>query len=96
MVQRTGGFRRKTRSKLSKNVREKGKVSIRNYLQKFELNEKVALVAEPAIQNGMHHPRYQGRIGIISGKQGNAYEVTFKDGGLTKKQIVHPVHLRRQ
>jgi large subunit ribosomal protein L21e len=96
MTQRTGGFRRKTRSKLRKNVRDKGKISIRDTLQKFDINDKVALVAEPAVQKGMHHPRFQGRIAIITGKQGEAYKVTFIDGSLKKTQIVHPVHLRRQ
>ena len=96
MVQRTGGSRRKTRSKLSKNVRDKGKIKIRDYLQKFDINEKVALVAEPAVQTGMHHPRFQGRIGVVIGKQGNVYEVQLKDGGLDKKLLVHPIHLRRQ
>ena len=60
------------------------------------INDKVALVAEPAVQKGMHHPRFQGRIAIITGKQGEAYKVTFIDGSLKKTQIVHPVHLRRQ
>jgi large subunit ribosomal protein L21e len=96
MTQRTGGFRRKTRSKLRKNVRAKGKISIRRFLQQFEVNDQVNLVAEPAIQNGMHHPRFQGKSGIITGKKGEAYEVTIKDGGMKKKLYVYPIHLRKQ
>jgi large subunit ribosomal protein L21e len=96
MTQRTGGPRRKTRHKLKKNVRAKGKISIRNFLQKFQNNDRVAFVAEPAVQTGMHHPRFQGQIGIVVGKQGNVYKVQFKDGELKKNQLVHPIHLRRQ
>ncbi|MBL7051806.1 MAG: 50S ribosomal protein L21e [Nanoarchaeota archaeon] len=96
MVQRTGSRRRKTRHKLKKNVRDKGKLSIRKYLQTFKVNEKVALVAESAVQGGMHHPRFQGQIGIVVGKQGTNYRVKIKDGNMAKLIIVHPIHLLRQ
>ncbi len=95
MVQRTGSTRRKTRHKLRKNVRDKGKLSIRQHLQSFEENAKVALVADSAKQGGMHHPRFQGHIGTIAGKQGDCYRVKVKDGKMLKTLIVHPVHLRR-
>jgi large subunit ribosomal protein L21e len=96
MVQRTGGPRRKTRHKLRKNVRDKGKISISNFLQSFKENDKVALVAEPAVQNGMFHPRFQGRIGVVERKQGDSYQVKIVDGSKPKTLIVHPIHLRRQ
>jgi len=95
MTQKTGSRRRKTRSKLRKRVSEKGKISIRNYLQKFNENDRVILVAEPAVQKGMHHPRYQGKTGIISGKQGNCYKVKIKDGGKAKIMLTHPIHLKK-
>ena len=95
MTQRTGGSRRKTRHKLKKNVRKKGKVSIRQYLQQFKEEDRVALVAEPAVQTGMHHPRFQGRTGVVVGTQGNCYQVQIRDGKSQKVLVVHPVHLRR-
>jgi len=95
MAQRTGGTRRKTRNKYGKNVRDKGKISIRNYLQKFEVNDKVAFKNEPAVQTGMSHPRFQGDIGVVVAKQGNCYKIKVIDGKLEKMFIVHPVHLRR-
>ena len=95
MAQRTGGLRRKTRSKFKKNVRMKGKISIRNYLQKFQIDERVALVMEPSIHSGVFHPRFQGDIGIIVGKQGTCYKIKLIDGKMEKFFIVHPVHLRR-
>lgn len=96
MTQKTGSRRRKTRSKLRKNVSQKGKISIRNYLQKFKDGEKVILVAEPAVQDGMHHPRYQGKTGTISGTQGTCYKVKIKDGKKEKIMITHPIHLKKQ
>tara|TARA_Y100000310_G_C20676793_1_gene813555 strand:+ start:1256 stop:1546 length:291 start_codon:yes stop_codon:yes gene_type:complete len=96
MVQRTGSRRRKTRSKLSKNVAEKGKIKIRNYLQNFKESDKVVLVAEPAVQGGMHHPRFQGLAGEIVNKQGSCYKVKIKDGNKEKMVVIHPIHLRKR
>ncbi|MBI4448007.1 50S ribosomal protein L21e [Candidatus Woesearchaeota archaeon] len=95
MVQRGGGFRRKTRGKLRKNVKDKGKISIRNYLQSFEKGDRVCFVAEPTIQKGMHFPRFNGRNGIVEKKVGGCYEVIVREGNMHKKVVVHPVHLRR-
>lgn len=94
MSKRIGGFRRKTRHKLQKSPRTKGKISIRRYLQQFKVGDQVHLVAEPAIQTGMYLPRYHGRTALVVGKQGNCYKVEIEDGNLHKTLIVHPVHLR--
>ena len=94
-MKRIGGFRRKTRRKLSKNVRRKGKISIRRFFQKLNEKEKVYLNAEPAIQKGMYHPRFHNKVGTVVGKQGSNYYVQIKDGRKTKKILVHPVHLKK-
>lgn len=96
MAKRVGGFRRKTRNKLKKNVRQKGKISIKNYFQSFSTGDSVTLVPEPAIQTGMSHPRFQGKTGVVMGKQGSCYKVHITDGSLVKELLVHPVHLRRK
>ncbi|PLW80029.1 50S ribosomal protein L21e [Candidatus Woesearchaeota archaeon] len=93
MVTRTGGFKRKTRHKLSKNIRQKGKVSLKKYFQEFETGERCVLKCEPAVQKGMYFPRFHGKSGIVKSKRGACYEVTIKDGKLEKTIIVHPVHL---
>ena len=54
MVTRIGGFRRKTRHKLKKTVRTRGKLSLTRFLQSFVAGEKVVLSAEPAYQKGMY------------------------------------------
>ncbi|QQG38562.1 MAG: 50S ribosomal protein L21e [Candidatus Woesearchaeota archaeon] len=94
MVDRTGGFRRKTRHKLQKNVRDTGKISLRRYLTEFKEGQRVILNAEPAVQKGMYFPRFHGKSGVIKGKKGNCYEVEIKDGSKIKTVIVHPVHLK--
>jgi len=95
MAQRIGRFRRKTRSKLKKGIKEKGKISISNYLNDFKENDRVLLKAEPAVQDGMYFPRFHGKTGIIVGKEGSCYKILIKDFKKEKIVVVHPVHLRR-
>jgi large subunit ribosomal protein L21e len=95
MVKRIGGFRRKTRHKLSKNVRDKGKISLSKYFAEFKNGQKVQLAAEPAVQKGMYFPRFHGRVGVINGKKGNCYDVEITDLKAKKTIIVHPVHLKK-
>ncbi|MBI2662988.1 50S ribosomal protein L21e [Candidatus Woesearchaeota archaeon] len=94
MVKRSGGFRRKTRHKLSKNKVLRGFIRIRDYFQRFNEGDKVYLKAEPGIQKGMYFPRFHSKVGKIIAKQGRCYKVEIKDGSKTKTLIVHPVHLR--
>ena len=94
-MKRIGGFRRKTRYKLKKSPRQKGKINLTNYFQTFEEGDRVNLVAEPAIQKGMYFPRFHNRAGIIQKKTGSCYEVLIKDQNKEKMVIVHPVHLKR-
>lgn len=95
MVQRTGGLRRKTRHKLQKKVRQKGKISITKYFQDFNKGDKVLLAVEPAVQSGMYHPRFHSKVGTIDSKKGRCYSLSIKDGGKEKTLVVHPVHLRK-
>ena len=93
-MKRIGGFRRKTRHKLSKSYREKGKVSLMRYFQEFKGGEKVCLVADPSVHIGTYFPRFHGKVGTVNGKRGRCYEIEIKDGSLSKTLVVHPVHLR--
>jgi large subunit ribosomal protein L21e len=94
-MQHHASFKRKTRGKLSKEFRTKGKISIRNYFQHFKNGDKVVLKAEPAIAKGMYYPRFHGKNALVIGKQGDCYQVLIKDGGKEKMIIVHPIHLMR-
>ena len=95
MVDRVGGFRRNTRYKMRKNVSKRGKISLRKFLQSFKVGDSVALVAEPAYQKGMFHPRFYGKAGIVSKVVGTCYEVKIKDFSKEKIVVVHPVHLNK-
>ena len=93
-MQRIGGFRRKTRHKLKKNFREKGKLSVSRFMKNFEIGETVHLKAEPGFQKGMYFPRFHGRTGRVVRKQGSCYLVQIKDLSKTKTVLIHPIHLK--
>lgn len=95
MVKRIGGFRRKSRHKLRKNIRDKGKISVPQYVKVFNIGEKVCFSANTSIQKGMYFPRFHGLSGIVKKKRGKCYEIEFKDKRKTKTLIVHPIHLKR-
>tara|TARA_Y100000294_G_C8456472_1_gene296787 strand:+ start:77 stop:367 length:291 start_codon:yes stop_codon:yes gene_type:complete len=93
-MNRIGGLRRKTRYKLKKGRREKGKVSVSKFMQQFEAGQKVHLTVEPSFHKGMYHPRFKGKTGIIKTAIGNCYEVAITDGGKQKTLLIHPIHLK--
>jgi len=95
MVKRTGAGRRKSRHKLSKNAKDKGKISLTKYFQKFNIDDRVILKADPAVQKGMYHVTFHGKSGLIKTQKGACYEVEIKDGGKLKTVIVHPIHLKQ-
>lgn len=94
-MKRTGGSRRKTRSLFRKHKKEKGRLSLRKYLQSFKEGERVKLSLESSIQKGMYHPRFYGKTGTIKNKKGKCYEILIIDGSKPKTLIVHPVHLKK-
>ena len=93
MVSKTKGFRARTRQKLSKSVR--GMPPVNKILQEFELGERVQIVIEPAVHEGMPHPRFHGKMGIVKIKKGRSYLVEIKDVKMAKLITSHPVHLRK-
>ena len=95
MGKRKGGYRRRTRHLMRKNVRAKGKIKLAAYFAEYKPGDKVALFAEPAVQGGIYHLRFHGKTGIVKGMQGECYNVAIVDGGKAKSVLVHPVHLKR-
>ena len=94
MVTRTHGQRQGTRSILEKSKREKGRVFINRVMYPYAEGDRVAIVLDGAQHKGMPHRRFQGRTGIIAGKQGRAYIVNFKDGNMKKTAVARPEHLK--
>ena len=94
MVDRKGkGKRRKSRDKLSKYVRERGKIKIRKWLQDFKTGDYVHIKIDPSVHIGVPSHKFYGRTGMVVGKRGDCYEVKVVDGNKEKIIIVHPVHL---
>ncbi|MEM5820552.1 MAG: 50S ribosomal protein L21e [Candidatus Aenigmatarchaeota archaeon] len=82
----------KSRKKLKIGHHRKG---ISRFFQEFKIGEKVIIDIDPSSQNGMPHHRFQGKIGSIIEKRGNAYLVKVKDKFKEKIIIALPQHLRR-
>lgn len=95
MVKRTGGNRRKTRSLFKKKKKDRGKISIKRYMSKFNNGDSVHLIVEPSVHKGMYFRRFVGKTGKVEGKQGTCYQVKINDRGKYKKLIIHPIHLRK-
>lgn len=93
---KTHGTRRKSRYKLRKTVREKGLSPISRAIQEFAEGDIVNIDLDPGIQNGMPHPKFQGRTGKVVSQRGRAYIVEVRDGGLMKEVIILPEHLTSQ
>jgi ribosomal protein L21E len=93
-MMRIGGSRRKTRNIMSKPKRLRGKVSLTRYFQPLEPGQRVALKAEPSVQDGIYFKRFHGRVGVVGKRLGTCYEVRIVDRGKAKSLIVHPVHLK--
>lgn len=92
----SNGPRKATRNKLKNNPRERGASPPQRSVEEYENGEKVHLKVDPSVPKGQFHPRFNGRTGTVAGKQGRAFKVEIKDGGVTKTLIVAPAHLRRQ
>jgi large subunit ribosomal protein L21e len=95
MVQTSRGLRRKTRNILSKTPRSRGMTPITHEFREFEVGEKVSVVIDPAVHYGMPHMRFQGKTGVVTGKQGRAFVVDLYMGDKLKTVVARPEHLKK-
>ncbi|MFQ5891282.1 MAG: 50S ribosomal protein L21e [Candidatus Methanofastidiosia archaeon] len=95
-MERSKGFRSKTRGKLKKRARARGMISLSRILSDFKVGERVSVVIEPSIHKGMPHPKFQGLTGKVLEKRGNSYLIEIRDGGKLKRVISRPEHLKGQ
>ena len=93
-MNRIGGSRRKSRHKLKKERREKGKISVSRFMQSFKKGQRVHLIYEPAYHKGSYNTRFIGKTGTVQGARGKCYEIAINDKGKEKLLIIHPVHLK--
>ncbi len=93
MVLTSWGFRRKTRRKLSKGMRDK--FTSEHFLKEFKAGDKVVIRQDAASQKGMPYPRYLGKIGTVTGMRGGSYVVDVRTGGSVNELHVRPEHLKK-
>lgn len=96
MVKRSKGLRKRSRQIMRKSPRTRGMPPPTRSLVNFEVGDTVNIVIEPSVHKGQPYIRFQGRAGTVMGKQGKAFVLNVKVGGMVKKLIVGPEHLRRQ
>ena len=89
------GPRRKSRSVLTKRVREKGKLGLSSLLAEYEVGDKVVINIDPAIPKGMPHKRFQGKVGTIVEKRGKAYILDIPQRKTSKLVVAGPEHVRK-
>lgn len=80
-------------SKQSRGLKSKGRRSITHQLKEWPAGSVVRIDIDPRF-GGSPCPRFNGRNGRVSGRQGRGYVVEFKDGGKAKTLVVANVHLR--
>ena len=90
MVAKSHGPRRRTREKFRKSRR----VTVNQFMQKFNEGQSVAIVIESSSPSGMPFKRFHGLTGKVVGTRGNAYIVEIYDGNKAKKIIANPEHLK--
>jgi large subunit ribosomal protein L21e len=92
---KSSGTRRKSRSALTKKIREKGRLPLSRLLTKYEEGEKVVINIDPAIHKAMPHKRYQGKVATIVGQRGRAYILEVPQRKTVKTIITTPEHMRK-
>lgn len=94
MVVRSKGSRSKTRHKLSKHPRTRGKPPVTHSLRDYPLGTKVAITINSSVQKGMPHPRFQGLTGNVVERRGDAFIIELYSKNKQKTIISRPEHLR--
>ncbi|TRO50267.1 50S ribosomal protein L21e [Candidatus Bathyarchaeota archaeon] len=90
------GIRRKSRSALTKRVREKGKLGLSRLLVNYEIGQKVIIKIDSAINGGMPHKRFQGKVGTVVEKRGKSYILELPQRKTSKFVIAGPEHIMAQ
>jgi large subunit ribosomal protein L21e len=89
------GIRRKSRSALTKKVREKGRIPLSRLLTSYEEGEKVVITIDSGIHKAMPHKRFQGKVATIVGQRGKAYILEIPQRKTVKTIITTAHHIRK-
>jgi large subunit ribosomal protein L21e len=80
---------------MRKRVREKGKLGLSRLLADYKEGERVVIKIDSAIHKGLPHKRYQGKVGMVTGKRGRSYLVEIPFKKKVKTIITPPEHLKK-
>lgn len=89
------GKRSKTRKKLKKEPRNRGKIYSQKVVQDYPKGTRATIKISPDTPNGQPHPKFHGKTGVITERQGKSYVISVKDGDKKKKVITRPEHLEK-
>ena len=93
-MKRSKGQRQGTRFIASRSKSERSRLNIDRIIHQYSEGDRVAIVIDGGQQKCMPNRRFQGRTGVITGKQGAAWVVSVKDGNKSKTVVARPEHLR--
>ena len=82
------GPRRKSRSVLTKRIRERGRLPLSRLLTKYEIGDS-------SIHKALPHKRFQCQIATVVDKRGNAFILEIPQRKTVKTIITTPEHIRK-
>jgi large subunit ribosomal protein L21e len=88
------GTRRKSRSALSKKVRDKGRIPLSRLLVKYAEGDKVVINVDSGVHKAMPHKRFQGKVALITGTRGKAFIMEIPQRKTVKTIITTAEHIR--
>jgi large subunit ribosomal protein L21e len=62
-------------------------------LHEYQPGSQVVVKIDSAVQKGMPHRRFHGKVGTVIEKRGRSYVVSVSQGDAVKEIIVRPEHL---
>lgn len=77
-----------------KPLREKGKIKFSRYFQELKKGDKVAIIRDLSLTAEFPY-RYQGRTGVVEGKQGSVYVIKINDSDREKTFLIPAIHLKK-
>lgn len=80
--------------KMTKSLKQRGFPKVNDLVREFQIGDYAAVRINPSEHNGMPFHNFQGITGKIVDKQGECYVLEFKVGGVQKRVIAAPVHLK--
>jgi len=92
-MRRSKGYRSAARRVLTKKPREHGKMRLSKLLHEYQPGSQVVVKIDSAVQKGMPHRRFHGKVGTVIEKRGRSYVVSVSQGDAVKEIIVRPEHL---